>query len=118
MPKYPWLLSDELDFSVVQPRVDAMAMLGVPYGAAITRAEPMAREQAKSLAAEIRAQGGPSGLETKKIVALVAYLQRLGTDIKKMPGAAPQAPVRPVAERPAKPEHAQNDKSSPNGEGG
>jgi cytochrome c oxidase cbb3-type subunit I/II len=109
MPKYPWLLADELDFSVVQPRVDAMAMLGVPYGAALTRAEPMAREQASAIAAEIRVQGGPSGLETKQIVALVAYLQRLGTDIKKTPGVAPQAPAAPVAGRPVNGEHAHSE---------
>jgi cbb3-type cytochrome oxidase cytochrome c subunit len=32
---------------------------------------------------EIAGQGGPPGLEDKQIVALVAYLQRLGTDIRR-----------------------------------
>jgi cytochrome c oxidase cbb3-type subunit I/II len=82
MPKYPWLSTETLDFSVVQPRVDAMAMLGVPYGRAVKSAEPMARAQAGAIAAELRSQGGPAGLEDKKIVALIAYLQRLGTDIR------------------------------------
>ncbi len=94
MPPYPWLLTKELDFSVVQPRVDAMAMLGVPYGDSIHHAEEQAREQARQLAGEIEAQGGPSGLETKQIVALVAYLQRLGTDIHRAPATAPnEVPV-------------------------
>jgi cytochrome c oxidase cbb3-type subunit I/II len=93
MPKYAWLLGDDLDFGSVQPRVDAMAMLGVPYGAAVHSAEPMAREQARGIASEIAAQGGPSGLERKKIVALVAYLQRLGTDIRKAPPAKQPAGV-------------------------
>ena len=97
MPKYAWLLSDELDFSTVQPRVDAMAMLGVPYGDAVRHAEPMARAQARLIANEIVAQGGPSALETKQIVALVAYLQRLGTDIRKTPSLAPPGPAQPVA---------------------
>ncbi|HEX6273127.1 MAG TPA: cytochrome-c oxidase, cbb3-type subunit II, partial [Polyangiaceae bacterium] len=105
MPKYPWLLSDELDFSVVQPRVDAMAMLGVPYGEAVTRGEAMAREQGRTIAREIAAQGGSIGLETKKIVALVAYLQRLGIDINKTPGTAPETAV-PVALRAAGEDHA------------
>jgi cytochrome c oxidase cbb3-type subunit I/II len=85
MPKYPWLLTSALDFGSIQSRVDAMAMLGVPYGTALQRAEPMAREQAAAISAEIEAQGGPTGLADKQIVALVAYLQRLGTDIHRVP---------------------------------
>ena len=85
MPAYPWMLEDELDFASIQPRVDAMVMLGVPYGTAVTQAEKMARAQANQIADEIAAQGGPQGLHTKQIVALVAYLQRLGTDIKAAP---------------------------------
>jgi cytochrome c oxidase cbb3-type subunit I/II len=97
MPAYPWLVSDELDFASVQPRIDAMAMLGVPYGKAITSGEAMARAQAREIAAELRSQGGPSGLEDKQIVALIAYLQRLGTDIKKAPPATVAEPKAPVA---------------------
>ncbi|MDQ2642934.1 MAG: cytochrome-c oxidase, cbb3-type subunit I [Myxococcota bacterium] len=95
MPKYPWLATDDLDFASVQPRVDAMAMLGVPYGDAVKHGEAMARSQAQEIAAELLAQGGPAGLENKKIVALIAYLQRLGTDIRKAPPALPadKAPV-------------------------
>lgn len=82
MPAYPWLLTTALDFSTIQRRVDVMAMLGVPYGEAIHRAPDMARQQARSVAAAIEAQGGPAGLADREIVALVAYLQRLGTDIR------------------------------------
>jgi cytochrome c oxidase cbb3-type subunit I/II len=117
MPKYPWLLEDELDFGTVQPRVDAMALLGVPYGAAVTRGEEMARDQARSIASEIATQGGPRGLEGKKIVALVAYLQRLGSDIKKTPGIAPPAPATPVAETGRSGPHALRSRSSSSGEG-
>ncbi len=85
MPPYKWLLTDDLDFSVVQARVDVMVMLGVPYGDAVNKAEALAREQAATIAKEVVAQGGPAGLESKPIVALVAYLQRLGTDISKQP---------------------------------
>ncbi len=96
MPPYAWMLTDELDFSVVQSRVDVMAMLGVPYGDAITQAEHLARQQAEVISKELVAQGGPAGLETKQIIALVAYLQRLGTDISKAPPVAQDAPS-PVA---------------------
>jgi cytochrome c oxidase cbb3-type subunit I/II len=95
MPPYPWMLEDDLDYSVVQSRVDAMAMLGVPYGEATTRAEAMARDQAGQLGKEIVDQGGQPGLEKKEIVALVAYLQRLGTDILKAPPPDPE--TKPVA---------------------
>ncbi len=95
MPAYPWLLTDDLDFSVVQPRVDVMAMLGVPYGDALENAEKMARAQAATIGQQIVEQEGPAGLENKQIVALIAYLQRLGTDIFKTPEPATdgKAPV-------------------------
>ena len=41
---------------------------------------------AKTIADGLAQQGKP-GLESKEIVALVAYLQRLGTDIKPTPVA-------------------------------
>jgi cytochrome c oxidase cbb3-type subunit I/II len=93
MPSYAWLLRDDIEFDVIQPRVDAMAMLGVPYGDALGKAEEMARTQAEEIAADIVKQGGSAGLETKKIVALTAYLQRLGTDLKKQPKAGSAQPA-------------------------
>jgi cytochrome c oxidase cbb3-type subunit I/II len=89
MPRYGFLLTDRLDFPGIQGKVDAMAMLGVPYGKAVNHAVDMARSQAKAVGESIERQGGPKGLDDKKIIALVAYLQRLGTDIK---GAPPQGP--------------------------
>jgi cytochrome c oxidase cbb3-type subunit I/II len=77
----------------------------------------MARDQARSIASEIATQGGPRGLEGKKIVALVAYLQRLGSDIKKTPGVAPPAPATPVAETGRSGPHALRSPSSSRGEG-
>ena len=96
MPAYPRLLTDRLDFDAIQRRIDVMAMLGVPYGEAVHRAPEMAREQARGIAAEVAAQGGPPGLEDKEISALVAYLQRLGMDLK---AAGPAAVNRTPAGR-------------------
>ncbi|MFT3686811.1 MAG: cytochrome-c oxidase, cbb3-type subunit II [Phycisphaerales bacterium] len=107
MPRYPWLLNGEFDYSSVQARVNAMAMLGVPYGQAVVQgeAEKMARAQAKTIADNIRTQGAgslpadvPADLENRKVVALIAYLQRLGTDISK-----PAEPERPQPAPPAPP---------------
>jgi cytochrome c oxidase cbb3-type subunit I/II len=82
MPGYPWMLTNTLDFDGIQRKVDAMAMLGVPYGDAVSNAPAMARAQAEAMAQAIRASGGPAGLADKEIVAMVAYLQRLGRDIR------------------------------------
>ena len=84
MPPYPWLLEDTLDLSDTQTKVDVMVMLNVPYsGASLTQASELARTQAQQISDEIVAQGGPDDLADKEIVALIAYLQRLGTDIFK-----------------------------------
>ncbi len=86
MPPYPWLLEKELDLSDVSRKLTVLRQLGVPYtDDDIARAEDVARNQARTLADEIVEQGGPAALETKEIVALVAYLQRLGTDLKAAP---------------------------------
>jgi cytochrome c oxidase cbb3-type subunit I/II len=82
MPAYPWLLENRLDFAGIQRKVDAMAMLGVPYGDAVRHAPDLARAQASAMAKDLVAQGGPAGLEDKEILALVAYLQRLGKDAR------------------------------------
>jgi len=82
MPAYSHFSTKPLDFDGIQSRVDAMAMVGVPYGDAVNKAAEMARDQARRIAAAIVEQGGPSGLEDKQMIAMVAYMQRLGRDIK------------------------------------
>jgi cytochrome c oxidase cbb3-type subunit I/II len=99
MPKYAWMLDSDTDYSVIQGRVDAMAMLGVPYGEAVQHAEQMAKAQAARIGREIADQGGPPDLANKKIVALTAYLQRLGTDALRAP-EAPKSNEPPIAGQP------------------
>ena len=82
MPSYPHLLTGDIPWDVIQPRVDAMAMLGVPYGKALEHASSMAHDQADALAKKLEAEGGPKGMETKDVIALIAYMQRLGHDIQ------------------------------------
>lgn len=95
MPPYPWLMENELDFAAIPAHMKAMATLGVPYSAAeIGAGAEAARAQASAIAQEIKKQGGPGGLENRRVVALIAYLQRLGTDIKNAP--ADQAPAAPA----------------------
>jgi cytochrome c oxidase cbb3-type subunit I/II len=94
MPSYRHMLTNQIDFAGIQKKVDAMAMLGVPYGDAVTRAPELARTQAAAVAKSIEAQGGPAGLADREIVAMVAYLQRLGTDIRGA-GALAGIPAQP-----------------------
>lgn len=107
MPDYGFLLHDQLDFGSIQKKVDVMAMLGVPYGPAVKdgNAERLAREQAGKITDELIQQAGgadklPTGFQTRetiaksKVIALIAYLQRLGTDISK---PAPVEDAKPVA---------------------
>jgi len=89
MPKYTWLLNKETNFASIQGRVDAMAMLGVPYGDNVLegKARENAEFQAQTIAYELQEQGGPAYDQTwdKQVIAVIAYLQRLGTDIYKTP---------------------------------
>jgi len=95
MPAYPWLLTNTVDFDGIQRRVDVMAMLGVPYGDAVNRAPEMAREQARQIAADIAAQGGPADLADREVTAIIAYLQRLGRDLRAPVAATPAAAGAP-----------------------
>ncbi len=94
MPAYPALLTRTIDFRSMATRVRAMQRLGVPYPDGPAAAEAAAREQAQKIAAEIVEAQGPAGLEDKEVVALIAYLQRLGTDLfKPPPGTESAAPA-------------------------
>ena len=91
MPPYPHLLEQPLDFAQADASVAAMKALGVPYSdAEVATASTLARAQAERIAAQIVEEQGPAGLGDSKVVALVAYLMRLGTDLDK-PVAAPEA---------------------------
>ena len=94
MPSYPHLYRWTIDYGDIQDRIDALAMLGTPYSkAALDDAAGLARIQAKQIADQLAAQGGPSGVENREVIALIAYIQRLGTDIQK----ATVAPAAPAA---------------------
>ena len=85
MPAYPWLFSDDLDTSLTMRKLEVMKQLGVPYSEDdIRNALSSLKAQAEKIRGELAEQGAPreAGIENKEIIALVAYLQRLGTDIK------------------------------------
>ncbi len=83
MPKYDWLLSRDLDLQSVPAKMKALRSLGTPYtDTEIAGAIDDASAQAAHVARNVESSGGPTGLASKEIVAVVAYLQRLGTDLK------------------------------------
>jgi len=82
MPAYPWLLEQELDISTTEAKINAMRKIGVPYSpefGAISNTQLL--DQASEIALDLK-NNGVNVDNTKEIIALIAYLQRLGTDIK------------------------------------
>jgi cytochrome c oxidase cbb3-type subunit I/II len=104
MPTYKWLAGTKTDFHSIPARLRAMRALGVPYTAEEqANGVAHAKAQAAGVASRIVAQGGPKGLEDKEVVALIAYLQRLGTDLFAKPAAdaAPAPSPEKAAAKPA-----------------
>ncbi|MFA6455853.1 MAG: cytochrome-c oxidase, cbb3-type subunit I [Bacteroidota bacterium] len=82
MPSYPWLLTQDLDTSSTSAKIQAMQTLGVPYPKGFEFiANEILQQQADSIAADLQRNKVPAE-PNKEIIALIAYLQRLGTDIK------------------------------------
>ena len=85
MPKYPWLAKKEIDLSSTPAKIRVMKKLGVPYP---DNYEMQANDDLKAQAEEIAQNLREAGIETestKEIIALIAYIQRLGTDIMVKP---------------------------------
>ena len=82
MPRYPWLLENTLDASNTADKINAMRTLGVPYEPGYEQiANDDLEAQAKIIADALNAEEDINTSADKEIIALIAYLQRLGTDI-------------------------------------
>jgi cytochrome c oxidase cbb3-type subunit I/II len=96
MPGYPWLYTAALDTSHVEGKIIALQRLGVPYPPGYeAEAVRELREQAERVSADLGA-AGQSAEADREIIALIAYLQRLGTDIKRWSSPTAAAAVPPV----------------------
>jgi cytochrome c oxidase cbb3-type subunit I/II len=101
MPGYKWMITNKDDRSDIQTKMRAMASLGVPYtqediDQAFEQMEAQASQIEQNLYSDPdfvssyeadRATATAAGetfipMKDREIVALIAYLQRLGTDIK------------------------------------
>jgi cytochrome c oxidase cbb3-type subunit I/II len=82
MPYYPWLYTAKLDISTTADKISALRKLGVPYPKGYEAiANKELKEQAQIIVDDLAKNGAVTDID-KEIVALIAYLQRLGTDIK------------------------------------
>ncbi|HEY9174238.1 MAG TPA: cytochrome-c oxidase, cbb3-type subunit I [Verrucomicrobiae bacterium] len=91
MPRYPWLLTQKLDTSPLKARLGALRKIGVPYPPGYEdKAENELKAQAARVVTNLKV-GLITAEPDREIIALIAYLQRLGADIKGTAAAAPTA---------------------------
>ena len=93
MPAYPHLYEHVLDTSTTRAKIQAMITLGVPYDK-----EPYGPDYPARANADLKAQQERivkslkndkiEAMADREIIALIAYLQRVGTDIKAKPPVA------------------------------
>ena len=82
MPPYPWLFDCQIDEASTPGKIRAMASLGVPYPKDYDAvANEDLNKQANEIAARLKKDNITIAPNTE-IVAIIAYLQRLGKDIK------------------------------------
>jgi cytochrome c oxidase cbb3-type subunit I/II len=98
MPAYTWLRENDLNTELLPKKIEAMQTFGVPYSKGYSsKALADLKKQARVIAEDIVnnmpaiALKGTSKeakikeIESKEVIALIAYMQRLGTDIKVKP---------------------------------
>jgi len=83
MPAYPFLLTQNIDTTSTASKINAMRSLGVPYEKGY---EKQANQDLLAQANGIRINLKIEGIEVpanREVIALIAYMQRLGKDISK-----------------------------------
>lgn len=82
MPPYEWLITQKLDTTTTIAKINAMRTLGVPYEPGYEhQANKDLDKQANEIAADLN-KNNVKVKSDKEIIAIIAYLQRLGMDIK------------------------------------
>jgi cytochrome c oxidase cbb3-type subunit I/II len=93
MPEYPWLFKDKTDVLSLPHKIAVQRKLGVPYPA-MTEADiaKACETQAGEIAADLT-KAGAQIPPNREIVAMIAYLQKLGKSAKVEPAgeAKPKA---------------------------
>ena len=82
MPAYPWLFEQSIDKNETSGKINALRKVGVPYDEGYEEhANTDLEKQSEQIVTSLKADG-IDVLPDAEIVALIAYLQRLGVDIK------------------------------------
>ncbi|MEM7513692.1 MAG: cytochrome-c oxidase, cbb3-type subunit II, partial [Bacteroidota bacterium] len=82
MPAYQWMITNKLDTTTTAAKIRTMQLLGVPYPEGYDQqANSDLMKQAEGIATSLKKDGIEAQSDTD-IIAMIAYLQRLGTDIK------------------------------------
>ena len=84
MPNYSWFAEGEVNINKVKKKMKAMKTLGVPYtDENIESFKETYKKQALEIATELK-KDGIKVLPTSEMVAIIAYMQRLGTDFENL----------------------------------
>lgn len=126
MPIYSHLEQTRIIYSDIPAKVKAAAALGAPYSPdELENAVELAREQARRIVQQIVEQNGPSrvpapgydsgylDLENARVIALIAYMQRLGIDLY-----ATDTPPAPPAGETITPDDSAGRETDPSDVGG
>jgi cytochrome c oxidase cbb3-type subunit I/II len=101
MPAFQFLHESKLSFDDLGKKIAVLSKLGTPYDMSSEDGQSLeskfadqAKKQAEVIAAEIIGQGGPVAykgtlIKDTSVIALIAYIQRLGTDISRPIAVAP-----------------------------
>jgi cytochrome c oxidase cbb3-type subunit I/II len=83
MPAYPWMFEQSYNKLLIPKKIAVMRKLGVPYESGFENLAIADTERQANQIVESLARDGIKGIDPNlEIVALISYLQRLGTDIK------------------------------------
>jgi cytochrome c oxidase cbb3-type subunit I/II len=82
MPEYSWLLTQTLDTTTTVAKINAMRTLGVPYAAGYEKIANRELDKQAKIIADDLTTNHIKVKSDKEIIAVIAYLQRLGVDIK------------------------------------
>lgn len=82
MPPFPWLADDKVDVSGTPAKIRGMQKLGVPYPEGYDQQAVADLDKQAAGIVNTLSESGITVDPRSEMVALIAYLQRLGTDIK------------------------------------
>ncbi len=89
MPRYSWFAENDIDYSSLESKMETLRTLGVPYtDADISGAVESLKTQANAVVSKLREDDsfvtdfGDQDYSNKEVIAVIAYLQRIGMDIK------------------------------------